>query len=269
MKKFIFSALVVGLWSCEEVIDINLNDADARLVIEGHITNTDDSFTVSISQTTDFFGVEGTQPVDVQQVTLTTLEGQQEELMRVGEGTYQTVDLSGVPRETYTLTVQHEGVGVTTSSTMPVPIEIERLQYVFDEREFNPAGEAGYEVSCVFNDPEGEENFYRLVIYLNGERLDDNGFYLYDDKFADGNQVSYTFFDQRFDVGDTVKIELRSLDEQTYRYYEQLNELVGNGGPGGGSAAPGNPTSVYNSGALGVFTAYSRNTLEFSIIIEE
>ena len=152
---------------------------------------------------------------------------------------------------------------------MPVPIEIERLQYVFDEREFNPAGEAGYEVTCVFNDPEGEENFYRLVIYLNGERLDDNGFYLYNDKFADGNQVSYTFFDRRFDLCDTVKIELRSLDEQTYRYNEQLNELVGTGGPGGGSAAPGNPTSVYNTGALGVFAAYSRNTLEFSIIIEE
>lgn len=269
MKKFIFSALVLGLWGCEEVIDINLNDADAQLVIEGQIINTDGPFTVNISQTTDFFGAAGNQPVDVQRVTLNTSEGLQEELIRVSEGVYQTTDLSGVPSETYTLTVLHEGAGVTTSSMMPVPVEIERLQYVFDEREFNPAGEAGYEVTCVFNDPQGVENFYRLAIYRNGEQLDDNGYYLYDDKFADGNQVSYAFFDRRFDLNDTVKIELQSMDEQTYRYYEQLNELVGNGGPGGGSAAPGNPTSVYNTGALGVFAAYSRNTIEFSIIIEE
>lgn len=268
MRKFVFSALAVGLWGCEEVIDINLNEADAQLVIEGRIVNTDGPFRVNISQTADFFGKENTQPVDIQRVTLTTTEGQPEELNRVGEGTYESTTVRGVPGETYTLMVQHEGIETTTTSTMPVPIEIEQLQYAFDERAFNPAGEAGYEVTCVFNDPAEETNFYRLVIYLHGEQLDDNGFYLYDDKFADGNQVSYTFFDRRFDLNDTVKVELQSMDEQTYRYYEQLNELVGNRGPGGGSAAPGNPASVFNTGALGVFAAYSHNTLEFSIIIE-
>ncbi|MEM6844076.1 MAG: DUF4249 domain-containing protein [Bacteroidota bacterium] len=267
MKKFIFGFLLIGLISCEEVIEIDLNEADPRLVIEGQIVNTGGPFRVNVAQTTNFFGSATSQPVDVQQIMLTTSEGQEEDLVRVSDGTYEIRDTEGTPLETYTLTVWHEGSEFTTTSTMPAPIEIDRIQAVFDERAFNPAGESGYEVTCYFNDPAREENFYRLEIYQNGDRLTDTGFYLFDDKFSDGNEIGYAFFDRRFQLGDTIKVELQSMDEPTYRYYEQLNDIVETGGPNG-TAAPGNPTSVFSADALGVFAAYARNTMEFSIIIE-
>ncbi len=266
MKKLSILLAISMLVSCEEVIEVDLNDADPQLIIEGYINNSKGPFIVRISETTDYFGEQGVSPVDVQGISIYTESGAKEKLERVAAGVYQTTHTAGEPGETYKLEVQRYGQTISGSSTMPAPINITKLHYAYDDREFNPAGEAGYEVSCYFNDPDGIENYYRLRIHRNGELLDDEGLYLYDDKFSDGNEISYTFFDRRFQFGDTIKVDLWSLDEQTYRYYEQLNELIGDFGPG--SAAPGNPTSVYDQDVLGVFSAYARNSLEFSITVE-
>ncbi|MEM1136071.1 MAG: DUF4249 domain-containing protein [Bacteroidota bacterium] len=269
MKRIYCLLIVSFLFACEEVIDIDLNDADSKLVIEGFIDNSNGPFTVNISETINYFGETGVVPINVESVMISSAAGDNEELIQVGEGEYRTTNISGKPNETYTLTVMHNNIEITSTSTMPSPIEINKLHYVFDDREFNPAGESGFEVTCFFNDPVGEDNYYRLLIYQNGEILDDSGFYLFDDRFSDGNEISYTFFDRRFDLDDTIKVQLRTLDEQTYEYYDQLNDLLGGGmGPGAGSAAPGNPNTVYNIDVLGVFAAYATNTVNFTIIIE-
>ena len=252
--------------SCEEVIEVDLEDAAPKLVIEGHISNTKGPFNIYISQATDFFSEPGTYLVEVESVTISTTAGAIEKLKNIVDGHYRTSSIEGVPGEAYTITVVREGTKITTTSMMPHPVRINNLHYVYDDTGFNLSGEPGYEISCFFDDPVGAENYYRLLIYRNGELLDDKGFYLFDDKFSDGNEISYTFFDQRFDFQDNVKVELRSLDEQTYRYYEQLNEIVSDFDFS--SAAPANPTSVYSEDVLGVFSAYSRYTMEFAIIIE-
>jgi len=266
MINTIYFLTTCCLLACEEVIDVDLNDSNPRLVIEGTIDNSNGPFTVKVSQTINYFGENEVVPVDVEQVSISTANGESDELVRIATGEYRTTNMFGVPDETYTLTVLHNGTTITSSSTMPRPIEINKLQYVFDEREFNPAGESGYEVTCFFNDPPGKGNYYRLLIYQNGELLDDSGFYLFDDRFSDGNEVSYTFFNRRFDLEDSIKVELRTLDQQTYDYYDQLNDLLGGGvGPGAGSAAPGNPTTVFNEDVLGVFAAYATINANFTI----
>lgn len=258
---------ILFLIACEEVIDIDLNDSNPRLVIEGSIDNSNGPFTVKVSQTINYFGENDVIPVDVERVTISTATGYSDILVSIAEGEYRTTNILGEPGETYTLTVLHNGSTITASSTMPKPIAINKLQYAFDDREFNPAGESGYEVTCFFNDPPGQGNYYRLLVYQNEELLDDSGFYLFEDRFSDGNEVSYTFFDRRFDLDDDIKVELRTLDQQTYEYYDQLNDLLGGGmGPGAGSAAPGNPTSVFSEDALGVFAAYASIKANFTII---
>jgi hypothetical protein len=56
MKKIIytFSLIAFIFCSCEKVIDIDLNKADSRIVIEGNITDQAGPYTVRISKTVNF-----------------------------------------------------------------------------------------------------------------------------------------------------------------------------------------------------------------------
>ena len=57
--------------SCEKVIDVNLNDADKKYVIEGFITNQAGQCQVTITQTKSFDGDNNFSPVSGASVSIT------------------------------------------------------------------------------------------------------------------------------------------------------------------------------------------------------
>lgn len=250
---------VITLVSCEEVIDLDLGNAEPRIVIEGILTTDPGPFQIKITQSVDYGELNEFPPVSGAAVTITYKEGQSEFLEEVGEGLYLLQELQGEMGKAYNLQVQYEGQTYQAASTIPATIiPIQSLEYVFEEETLFI--EEGYYVTAYFADPEDEVNYYRLKLFVNGEPyyFDQNGtpvrddnLWLINDQFFNGKLIDFEF-PQNLQEGDKVDVELHQVDRVTYDYYRTLVDLTGFGG-----VAPANPLTNWSNGALGYFGAVS------------
>ncbi len=60
--------------------------------------------------------------------------------------------------------------------------------------------------------------------------------------------------------GRLVQVEMRCIDPASYLYFYSLSQTVG-GGPGGGATPANPPTNIQGEGVLGIFEAYTTQTM--------
>ncbi len=246
-SAFIFCVLL-GLVACEEVIDIELKEADQMLVIEANVSNSETTHYVLISKTVPFSSSSTSNPQSGARVSIQE-EGEAAErtFAEVSPGQYRINNYQAYPGRTYKLTVEFENEQYQASSTMPAPIAIDSIGTVtesfFDEDEKN--------VGIVYQDPPGEPNYYRYLITVNGKPS--NLVFAYNDKFNDGRRVQRNLYHEDLDLatGDYVEVEQHCIDQAVYTYFNGIQS----NNPG--SAAPANPISNFSNGALGYFSAHS------------
>lgn len=260
---------LTALVSCEEIIDLDLGNAESRIVIEGTITSDTGPYYVKINQSVDYGELNEFPTVSGAAVTIKDQDGNSEMLEEVEQGLYAIQEFQGEPGKRYELDVTYDGESYKAASTMPATvIPIQSLDYVFEEETLFI--DEGYYVTAYFADPEDEMNYYRLKMFVNGEPyyfdqdgvlVKDDNFWLVNDKFFNGKIMDLEF-PQTLKVGDKVDVELHQLDKATYDYYRTLVDLMGFGG-----VAPANPLSNWSNGALGYFGALS--VTYASVVIEE
>jgi hypothetical protein len=255
-----FTSIValLALASCTEVIDIELNDADRQIVIEGSVYEGVDSVIVSVTKTTNYFDTTGPTPVENATVELTMPDNSTIPLSYIGNGQYIANSLDISTESTYQLTVNVDGKTFTSSTYMESSVTIDSLQYEFQEGLFG--GDDGYSVFINYQDPLGK-NFYRFVYGRNGEILNEpQDIQIVDDNLNDGNYIRIPIFTRTFSPGDTVYIELQSIDSKLYEFYQTYAAVASEDAGSPFSAAPANPESNILGGALGVFGAYTRSS---------
>lgn len=262
--KLFFSLIALFFLSvsCEDVIELDLNEGEPRLVIEGFITDQPGPYIIEINKTVGFYESNDFPPQSGAKVIIADNEGIEDILEEVRPGVYQTTTIQGQVGKTYTLTVEYEGQIITASSEMPsqqIPIDSLVLRYE-EESLFYDEGQY---VTAYFQDPAAVENFYRLNIFVNGDvynfseddpddfTADDDNFYLTRDKFSDGNIQDFGFF-LTLQPSDSVYVELHQLNRTTFEYYRTLIDGTDSGG-----IAPANPISNFGTQALGYFGAFS------------
>ena len=120
---------------------------------------------------------------------------------------------------------------------------------------------SGYKVVCKFTDPLGVGNYYRVVVGSNNiGAFGDRTYRVLEDKILDGQELS-TSFNTKVHSGDTVNIQLQSIDKGTYDFYNTLNNAIGNTGASQFiSSLPANPTNNISNHGLGYFSAYALTT---------
>ena len=104
-------------------------------------------------------------------------------------------------------------------------------------------------------------DFYQIKGWINDTLIDIA--YLFDDQYYTGT-ITAPLWQAEIERGDTIHVELISMDEANYEY---LYTLDSSNDEGGFSAAPANPRSNLEGNALGYFGAFTTDTL--SIIIPE
>ncbi len=267
MKTIKILPLLVGIValfsSCRDIINIELDSIEPKLVIDGAVTDTNDTLVIQLSKSVDYFE-PGVYPI-VSGAIITVSEnlGDTRQLNESSPGVYSEY-LPGIEGNEYTLTVDLEGKEYTAEVKMPHKVFIDSvsIEPTPDYLDFS----GGYLVNCHFNDPSGVENYYRLkVSNINELSEPDDVIYVYDDAFVDGNEITLQWDEEQFLPHDTVIVELQTLAESTYEYYRTLALLFEGGMIG--NANPANPISNLSNGSLGYFGAYtmSRDT----IIIQE
>ncbi|UCS91616.1 DUF4249 domain-containing protein [Echinicola marina] len=266
MKSNLYLALfaVISLFSCEEVIDISLEEVEPRIVIEGIVTDQPGPYTVSISKSVGFYEDNEFPGVEGAYVEISDDLGNVDVLEDLGEGKYQTTELQGQRGVNYSIKVEVEGNTYTAESKMQEKqVMIDSLAIRYEEESL--FYKEGYYLKAYFEDPPGLGNYYSFNVYVNGEvyvfdndgeMIEDDNFWLWDDKFTDGNVQDYDF-PHTLKEGDELYVMLRHLNWSTYDYYRTLVEVID-----GGGVAPSNPLSNFGDTALGYFAAYSVTDIE-------
>jgi hypothetical protein len=253
LHTILFSILILALVSCEKVIDIDIRDADRKYVIEGVVTN-EGLCEVRLSQSVHFNDPSVFPDVSGAQVIVYD-NGVPHVLPEILPGLYRTGTVPGTPGHAYDLFVQIGDEIFTARSKMLAPVPIDTL-YIgtgfFGSYKFPFVG---------YTDPAGINNGYRFIQYKN--RIRDPAIFWDNDEFTDGqsnlvrldNGVSSDTDPRAIHTGDTVRVELLSLDDPIYRFWSTIEF----GGAGGSafSASPANPVSNIEGGALGYFSAHS------------
>ncbi len=269
----------IGMMSCEDVIDVTLGDSTPQLTVNAWISNqlTTQTFRLSISQ--DYFNNNPAAGASGATIVVTDNLGNTYNFAESADtpGNY-TSNFQGSIDATYTLRVSYQGQEYQASTTLSRVPPIDSL--VFEKGEEGSAGPSGItkglRAEFFANDIPGVGDFYRIKSYRNGELMNDPGdLVTFQDLNVDGlpfilpvrqsinpNSDDGTGFSQ----GDVVKVELLSISEEAFLFFDQLETQVTNGGLFADPIAnvPSNINNVNPNGpkAVGFFYASGVSTIE-------
>jgi Domain of unknown function (DUF4249) len=240
---------------CQKVVNIDLNEAAPRIVIEGLINDRRGPYTVSISRSGSYFNQPVLATVSDARVIITDNNAIVDTLQEAEPGLYVTLRTKGAPGKSYNLVVISDGIEYTGTTTMHSHVNIDSLKLVKDQFQGFDTGRDGnnlhLEIHCFFRDPI-EKNFYRVKVFKN-DSINTGSYRLFDDQYTNGEETELRVANAT--AGDTFRVELLSLDSKTYEYYRTLEDLLYTN-PFFGST-PANPNSNLSNGALGYFGAYA------------
>lgn len=247
--------------SCQKVINIDLKDSESQYVIEGQVNKGDSVHVVSITKSSLFSATNTFPKVSGATVTITDNFGNSETLVEFEAGKYQTAHLIAFEGRTYTLNVTIDGKTFTSASTMPEQVNLDSIFFIPDS--FN---DGAYTPIPIRQDPAGIQNNYLFDLSLkrSGKTawIRDSALMVGDDVYSDGVTTQQPLFGQlgNFLPNDSLMITLKCIDRNVYKYFYSLSL----NGPNG-SATPANPISNISGGALGYFSAQTKQTIKVEV----
>lgn len=273
MKKNTLTLLLLFIsllfFSCEEVIEIPLNDADQKIVVEAFTSNIEGRSFVKLSKSSTVYTTNNFEKISDASVLITDQNGinyvfEEDSLEK---GTYLYPGFKVEENTTYNLKIISEGeevTGISTSLQVPqLDLVLGAPIYAFPDslsqglEFFDPSTRL---VLYLFSDPAPVGDNYRIIAYINGER--DNNYYIANDVIGSGEQFGGILFGADVDSSDQVHIELLTMDNANYDYFYSL---VNNTSTGPFAATPSNPVSNLSDNALGYFGAYLMDTTSFVV----
>jgi len=260
MKNLLFvlaSIVAIALLnSCTTVIDINLNEADSKIVIEAELMSGTHDFMVKITKISDFFNPG--QPLTIINATVLLKKGTDNtpfNLMNDGNGIYTLKNFTAIENTSYFLSVNAEGKTYEAIDYLPKNVVLDSLSVgVPENNPFNPSGADSFQIVLNYQDPLGDLNFYRIQATVNGiPRSEGTTLLVIEDRYSAGAYFTLPIFTDSYELNDRVDVELISMSHAMFDYFTTLALLV----DGSAGAAPTNPSSNWSGGALGYFGAFS------------
>ncbi len=229
--KLIISLLIITAFSsCEDVIDVNLNTAEPKLVIDASIKwqkgTVGNNQKIKLTTTTSYYNniipiVSGA-TVFIINSTNTVFNF----IETPATGEYLCNDFIPIIDETYTLTVIYNGnTYVSTDKLISTPI-IETIE------QETVQGLSGDEIQIKFfyQDNGLQNNYYLIGFKKSGIIFPEYG--VLDDKFFQGNQMFGFYTNEELNPTNTLDMTLQGI---TLRYYNYMNKLINIAGSAGGS----------------------------------
>lgn len=238
----LFIAVIIASFtiiSCEDVIEVNLDTAAPKLVIDASIKwqkgTTGSLQKIKLTTTTDFYTntipVATGAVVTVTNITLSTPvtylfveEGQ--------TGEYICANFSPIINNNYTLAVAYKGQTYTaTSQFMPTP------EIVKTEQTLKPGfgGDDFYEVKFYFQDNGAEDNFYLAGAKNSNIVYPEYG--VISDEFTQGN-LMFAIYQDELKKGDVIDYTIQGVTEKYNNYMAKLLNIAGTDGGNPFATAP-------------------------------
>ncbi len=263
-QNTILSSLILGSLfitaSCEKVIDLELNDAEKKIVVEAVLKDNPGDNKILLSYTSAVYTDQNFNKISGAAVSVTDKDGNVFTFPEdpVIPGYYHNPTFTVMPNNDYTLNVNVNGEIITSTCHSYAKPAIDSI--IWYPSPFTlPSEDTVYMVEYFSVDNVNEVNHYRLRIWINSEEQTDF-YYIGNDDLINGQAYNAPFFGADAHKNDTVKIELIALDKPNYTYLYTLSSNASN------STAPANPTSNLTGNAIGYFGAFSTDTM--SVVIQ-
>lgn len=230
IQKYIIIILGFFLISCEDVIEMDLETSEPRLVIDASINwvkNTaGNEQKIKLSTTTGFYDatfptVSGAQIIvtNSSNVVFNFVENS-------GSGEYFCTNFQPILGETYTLKVILNGQTYTATETM---IGVPKIEDNISQN--NNGGMAGDEMEIVYyyKDDASQQNNY--LYYVKNPRVAYPEYSVENDLNTQGQMTPAYYFNKDLKPGDELDIRLSGISKRYYDYFKKLlNASNGNNG---------------------------------------
>jgi hypothetical protein len=213
--------------SCEDVIDVDLNDAPPRLVVDGFIELNEDGTTtteVLLTRSAPFFQ-ETNPPVTDAVVRIVDGNGVNYNLTHLGDGVYSPTGVLAIQDNLpYELIIQDQGQEYRATETLVRTV----TQGDIEQNTIETFGDEVIEITAFYNDPPGLGDAYLF------EYIDENNYQVdaRDDEFSDGNRNPNIFFIEKEDIGTQAELTIKGINQETLLYFETLLQQADQGGGG-------------------------------------
>ena len=214
--------LVISLTSCEDVIDVDLEQGEPRLVVDAEIIwlagTAGEVQNIYLSRLTDYYNTETTK-VSGATVTITNEDGEEFYFTETEiPGTYNCANFEPEINKEFTLAVIVNGEEYTATETLIASPEVTRIE------QYEDGGFLGEdkELRFYFEDPEDETNFY--LADFQSDVLNFPEYDLSSDDFFNGNEMYQNFSNEDLEPGSEIDITFRAISEQFHDYMELILE---------------------------------------------
>ncbi len=238
MRTLIILFLVVSffsLYSCEEVVEVDLEESEPRLVIEASILWRKDTpgnlQLIKLSTTAPFFE-DQIPAAQGARVSVFSESGMEFEFEELEPGIFRHTEFVPELNETYELAIEYQGDLYRATETL---LPVAPLETIIQTDNGGFAGE-DLEFKAYFTDPPNIQNNYLVRFFFEELTIQ-----IYEDKFTDGNQTFAYFSNEDLTSGEEVGFEIQGISR---RFYEYLFILRSQAGSGNGGPFQTQPTTV-------------------------
>lgn len=236
--------LLFLITSCTEVVDIDLETANPKLVVEANINwqkgTSGEEQVIKLSTTTNYYN-KNIPTANGAIVSVKNDVTNQNFIFNeiVGTGKYTCSNFVPLINNSYTLKIKYNGKTFEAQEKLtPIAAISEIIQIEdggFNGKEFR--------VRAYYVDPQVTSDYYLFnYFYQNNNNYMKPDYYVSDDIFYNGNAFFSTSFKDGLKIGDTVTMTHLGISQQYYNYLNILLSLSGSQGGGGPFQAP--PVSV-------------------------
>ncbi|RWX01630.1 DUF4249 family protein [Flavobacterium cerinum] len=271
IKYILLILTAVFFTACEKVVDVDLDTAAPRLVVDASINwlkGTDGSQQkIKLTTTTGYYSkdipiVSGA-TVFITNTTTNTVFNFTE---TAGTGEYFCNNFLPVINNTYVLTVMHNGETYNATEKL---YAVPKISRVIQDNEGGFLNE-DIEIRFFFMDNPAENNFY--LIRYDTDVLPYADYNVLDDEFFQGNEMFDFIDNEDFKAGDVVGLNLYGISERYNNYMSIVISMVEGGAGSGPFQTPpvnvrGNMVNQTNSKnfAYGYFRLSESDKLEYTI----
>ncbi len=231
--------LVILTTSCEKVIDVDLETATPRLVVDASIKWTKETSgnqqMIKLSTTTGYFSTT-IPPVSGAIVTVKNSTNEAFTFIeKTGTSEYICSNFSPKLNENYTLTIVYKGETYQASESLkPVPI-IDRIV----QKDNGGFTAKEIEIKAFYTDNKETNDFYLSRLKPSFVSIPTYG--VGEDKYIQGNESFILYTHENLKKGQNIDISLHGISE---RYYNYMLILLSIAGSNGGSPFQSPPSTV-------------------------
>ncbi|MCX2682084.1 DUF4249 domain-containing protein [Galbibacter sp. EGI 63066] len=263
--------IIIGLLnSCTDVIDVNVPNGGARLVVDASINwqkgTLGETQTIHLRESTAFFDNNPDVPVTGASVTVTKEnDGSLFVFADQNNGSYTATDFVPELNASYTLEILYNGNSYTATETLIAAPIINRIEQSIE----GSGDDTEIQLQVFFDDPGDVGNYY--LGEFTPSNLPLPSLAVISDEFTDGNENFIENDNENYVAGATVGINVYGISQ---RYYDYLNILIQQSGSDEAGPFPttpvqlkGNCTNVNDSNeeVLGFFRLSEFDTTSYTI----